>query len=309
MSKKLPKVAVAGLGVVGEGVALRLAEDPSYELIGVAARDLTKERDAALREISITDDFETLVGIGPDIIVDALPVGGAGADLINRALCAGVSIASANKQAIAGNMQRFHQLSKENHAQFRYSASVGGGVPMIETINAIRGSRDVQELHAIVNGTVNFILTALGDGAEFDAVIADAQRRGFAEPDPTADLSGADAKAKISILSFEAFDREIEANTITPRALDRALAEKIQAEKKQWRQVTRAYPDGDKVAATIDIVCVEDNPFFAGTRNEGNALNILLTNGDAEEVSGLGAGRAPTVDAIFGDLGVISKTL
>ena len=193
MSEKKINVAVAGLGVIGEGAALRVLEDPAYNLVGLSVRDIAKPRASAFKPIPICDSISALLEFQPDIIVDALPVGDIGEQLIRAALENSISIASANKQAIAGNLSEFHAAAKTSGAQFRYSASVGGGVPMVETIAQSENSSSIVELRAIVNGTVNFILTALGEGQNFDAVIAEAQRLGFAEPDPTADLSGADA--------------------------------------------------------------------------------------------------------------------
>lgn len=308
--KDKTRVAVAGLGLIGEGAALRLVADGAYDFSGGLVRDASKQRAGLPAGTLLADDIDAFMDARPDVVIDALPDGEAGRALIASALARGISVVSANKQAVAGSMADFHAAATCSGAQFCYSASVGGGAPMVETVRRGRKSGDIVEMTAIVNGTVNFILTALAAGADFDDAVARAQKAGFAEPDPTADLSGDDARAKISILCYEAFGAEIDMDNVETTALDKKLADKIVADGgvyKQLAEICRA--DDGAVSASLSYVKVADDDFFASVRDEGNALRVRLADGTVERCAGKGAGRAPTVDSLFADLEIIRAAL
>lgn len=304
------RVAVAGLGLIGEGAALRVIADDRYDLCGALVNDVSKPRGGALADIPVTDSVDTLIDACPDVIIDALPVGDTGRDLIAKAVARGVSIVSANKQAVAGSLETFSKSAAKTGAQFRYAASVGGGAPMVETVRQARGHGDIVEMSAILNGTVNYILTALGDGVAFEDAVRNAQQAGFAEPDPTADLSGDDARAKISILCFEAFGAEIDLDAISTIALDAALANNIINDGGLYRQVSSIKRSSDgAVTAGLAFEKLSADHFFATVRDEGNALRVVTADGRVFECADKGAGRAPTVDSLFADLDLVSAAL
>lgn len=303
------RVAVAGLGLIGEGAALRLA-DPSepFALCAALVKDTTKPRDETLASLRTYSDSDVMLVEHPDVVVDALPSGEAGRRLIEAALSRGVSIVTANKQAIAGALAPLHDLALRNNAVFAYSPSVGGGAPMVETVRKARAAGDVRMITAILNGTVNFILSAMKAGASFDAAVRAAQEAGFAEPDPTADLSGEDARAKISILTYEAFGREIDQKAIRLEALTKERAEEFMKIGGVWKQmsVVKRAPDGG-VSARVRFERVDDDPLFSQVEGEGNALRVVNIGGDEFVCEGKGAGRIPTVASIFADLDAIAR--
>ncbi len=303
-SNELVRVAVAGLGTIGEGAALRLlSESNQYALCAALVKDASKRREQLPDALTVTDDAAALFATKPDVIIDALPSGEAGLALIKQALARGVGVVSANKQALAGSLDRLVQLGTSNGASLRYSAAVGGGSPMVETVRDARGSGEVSEITAILNGTVNYILTALSEGGTFADSVRKAQEAGFAEPDPTADLSGDDARAKISILAYEAFGEEVDLAAVHTEALTADRAAAIVAEGGAWKQLSRIkkHQDG-AVTANLGFEKVASENFFADVRAEGNALQVVLASGDAFSCAGKGAGRAPTVDSLFADL-------
>ncbi|NOX83185.1 MAG: hypothetical protein GXP06_09425 [Alphaproteobacteria bacterium] len=300
------RVGVAGLGVVGGGAALELiGEAARYELCAVLVRDREKPRAPELDGVRKYTDVGVFLSEGPDVIIDALPCGDAGRVLIERALEQGVSVVSANKQAVFGSLARFHRLAADNKAAFAYSASVGGGAPMVETVRKARSAGEIKSLTAIVNGAVNYILTLVGSGVSFDEAVARAQAAGFAEPDPAADLSGDDARAKASILAFEAFGVEIAADKIEVEALDAARADHIVRDGRAWRQLTRIEKLDRGVAARIAYECVDGDGFFRAVRDEGNALRVVNATGADFTCADKGAGRGPTVRSLFADLEAI----
>lgn len=304
------RVSVAGLGVIGEGAALRLASpNEPYALCAALVNDPSKERDASLANIRTYSDPDVFLVEQPDVIVDALPSGEAGRRLIETALSRGVSVVTANKQAVAGALAPLHELARRNKAAFAYSPSVGGGAPMVETMRRAREHGDARVIAAILNGTVNYILSAMKKGASFDKAVSAAQAAGFAEPDPTADLSGEDARAKISILTYEAFGREFPQNSIRvePLTADRAAEFiKLGGVWKQMSVIKRAADGG--VSARVRFERVDDDSLFSQVEGEGNALRVTNTNGGEFTCKGKGAGRAPTVDSIFSELEKIART-
>lgn len=300
---KVLRVGVAGLGLIGEGAALRLISDGDYEFCGALVRNAGVPRETIPENILITDDIDAFFGAAPDIIIDALPVADAGRDVIEKALALGIGIVSANKQAVAGSLDAYAEAASQTGAALRYSASVGGGAPMVETVREARAQGSIIEMTAILNGTVNYILTALANGAAFKDAVRQAQEAGFAEPDPTADLSGDDARAKISILCYEAFGEEIDQNAITTRALDENLAADIVRDGGVYKQLSSIRKNDDgAISASLDFVKLPPNDFFASVRGEGNALRVVLDNGADFSCADKGAGRAPTVDSLFDDL-------
>ncbi|WP_425408992.1 homoserine dehydrogenase [Hyphococcus sp.] len=303
------RVAVAGLGVIGEGAALELAkEDIPYALCAALVRDPAKTRAVSLKTLRTYSDPAVMLVEHPDVVVDALPSGEAGRRLIEAALAQGVSIVTANKQAIAGALALLHKHAEQNHAVLAYSPSVGGGAPMVETVQRAREQGDPREIAAILNGTVNFILSAMKNGAAFGEAVKRAQDAGFAEPDPTADLSGEDARAKISILTYEAFGHEIDLDAIQVEPLTAERANSFVKGGGVWKQLAQISrrPDGE-IAARVTFARVDDDPFFRKVEKEGNALRVANADGRAFTCEGKGAGRAPTVGSIFSDLEKIAR--
>ena len=297
------RVAVAGLGVIGAEAAGRVLDSGDvFSLSGILVRRPEIQRDqlfAHQKFVGAPDDiFETR----PHLVIDALPSEKTGRELIQSALLRGVSVVSANKQAVAGSLAHFHGLAKKNGATLNYNAAVGGGAPMIETVRRAAAEGSIKSVTTILNGTVNFILSAMRDGQSFDDAIAQAQAAGFAEPDPSADLSGEDAKAKISILCFEAFGAEPARDLIAVEPLTRELAEKMAVSLEPWKQLAAISVTSDGVpTASVEYRPVGDDPLFTRTQEEENALRVELDDGRRFQCRGKGAGRRPTVESLLAD--------
>ncbi|MEM9495898.1 MAG: homoserine dehydrogenase [Pseudomonadota bacterium] len=303
------KVAVAGLGVIGEGAALRVLDNDAFSLTGALVRDASKPRNDAIERGLIGDDAGTLLDAGPAIIIDALSDGGAGRTLIESALSRGISVVSANKQAVAGVLAPLHRLANENHAHLAYASSVGGGAPMVETLRDAARTGEVVRITGILNGTVNFILDAMTRGASFDAAVKNAQDAGFAEADPSADLSGLDAKAKMSILAYEAFGEEPDEAQMAIEGLDGALATKLANDAGDWRQVARVERKDGAITATLSFERVDGDMLFSSSVGEENVVRAETATGDVFEARGRGAGRAPTVESVMADLWDIRRAM
>jgi len=296
------RVAIAGCGVVGGGLLARLLPDTRYEVVGVLVRNPNKIRDVAAPQSLYTADRDALLDLKPDLLVEALSEGGAGYDLIRCALERGIDVASANKQAISRDPAGLQALAKEHGAHLAYSAAVGGGAPMIETLRAARAAGPVAGFEAVLNGTVNFMLDRLAAGADFADALADARVAGFAEEDPSSDLEGRDAAAKVRLLAFEAFGETPEGDSIGRDELSAAFKP-----AGPVRQIGACHRKGGALDASVTLDQNLSDPLFLALRGERNALKVYGVDGRVWSCKGRGAGRWPTTESVLADVADIIR--
>lgn len=296
------KIAVAGCGVVGGGALARLLSDRRFEVVGVLVRDPDKSRDVpgisanALAPLLVAD-AQTLLDRRPDILLEAMSEAEAGYALIRAALQRGVDVASANKQAVSRDPAGLLALAAAHDAKLLWSASIGGGVPMVETLRAARAEAPVIAFEAVLNGTVNFMLERLGAGASFEVALAEARAAGFAEEDPSSDLEGHDAGAKVRLLAFEAFglmpdEVDIPRDVLSAASLPPAGA----------RQLCRCHMDNGRLIAEVRLAAGPIDPLFAALKGEENALKVIAVDGAVVRCRGRGAGRWATAESLLADL-------
>jgi homoserine dehydrogenase len=294
------KVAIAGCGVVGGGLLQRLQADNRFEVVGVLVRDPKKPRDVEAPAHLFTADREALLALQPDILLEALSEGGAGHDLIRAALERGIDVASANKQAISRDPQGLADLARAKGARLAYSAAVGGGAPMIETVRAARAAGPIRGFEAILNGTVNFMLSRIQAGADFADALADARVAGFAEEDPSSDLEGRDSAAKVRLLAFEAFGRPADDVPCAELSEDFQPAGPV-------RQIGTCFREGDDLKASVSLDVGLDDPFFLALNGERNGVKVYGEDGRVWSCGGRGAGRWPTTESVLADLNDIVR--
>ncbi|MDP3378737.1 MAG: hypothetical protein Q8S53_10265 [Brevundimonas sp.] len=287
------RVALAGCGVVGGGVLPRLLDRPDIALVGVLVQDPAKTRSPEPSPELVVTDPAALLAREPDVVVDTLSDASVSLALIRAALSRGIHVVSASKQAVAADVEGLSALATATGATLRYSAAVGGGVPMLETVRLARALGPVRRIEAVLNGTVNFLLNRLAAGHPFEAALAEAQAAGFAEADPSADLTGRDAAAKLYLLSRAAFGA-------TGRLPDRIEA--LRPDFKPGPAPVRQLAVADCAGGQITLAPVAADPLFAELADAGNAIRITLADGRVLSRSGLGAGRAPTAESVWADL-------
>ncbi|MBN8552971.1 MAG: hypothetical protein J0L52_08775 [Caulobacterales bacterium] len=286
------RVAIAGCGVVGGGLYQRLSADPRFEVTGVLVRALERTRTpqpGARLLVTRTDD---LLAAHPDVILDCLSDGPAGLALTRRALAEGVSVISANKQAIGASLSELSGLAETHDAAFAFSAAVGGGAPVIETLLRARRHGPIARIEGVLNGTVNFLLNQLATGSTFSDALADARDKGFAEEDPTADLQGLDASTKITILADLAWGAAPSLSVVEALSPGAALP------AGPVRQIARA----DARSCSVTFEPVSDDTLFAELPDEWNALRVICEDGSVFTCRGRGAGRWPTAESVWADL-------
>jgi homoserine dehydrogenase len=298
--RKRLRVALGGYGVVGAGLAARLRQRPEdFEITGVLVRDAARTREGDLDPSLFTTDAEVLLASKPDVVVDALSSGPAGLALSETALRAGIHVVSANKQAVIAGHQTLN-TARGDATLLLYSAAVGGGAPLLEAVATARSAgAGIARIEGVLNGTVGFLLNSLADGATFDDALAAARVAGLAEEDPSADLTGADAIAKLRLVSIAAFGAAPRVTDIEAQALDadRAAA----AGNQRLQQVVRIEQTSDGVRGAVRFEPCESGP-FPHLRGDRNAIRVIATDGRVWTAQGRGAGRWPTTESLFADL-------
>ena len=303
------RVAMLGHGAVGAGVCSHLlAHQGRFELAPVLVRDPARHaaeaRAAGLPLVFTDDPAEALAG-DPDIVVETMGGTGLARALSQSVLREGSHLVTANKAVIAQDMERLTELARQQGRQLRYSAAIGGGVPVLELVDLLAETDTILSVEGVLNGTCNFVFGQMRNGARLADAVAEAQRRGFAEADPSADLDGDDAADKLAILVRHAFGITLHPDQIARESLNALDAHRIRAVNEQglvFKQVARceALPDG-RVSARVDIEALDPHHPLAGLVNEGNGFLIRLPNRTIS-VQGKGAGRWPTAEAVFADI-------
>ena len=307
------RVALLGFGTVGSAVARVLAAQQfdGIELTHIVNRNVARKRssEAALHVPSSAqwhdDPQVVLAATDVDIIIETI----GGLDPIESwlatALRSGKSVVTANKQLIAYRGASLAAIAAEHGVQLLYNAAVAGGVPVIPaTLQGLQGDR-ITRLSGIVNGTCNFILSHMEQGANYAEVLAQAQAAGYAEADPSADVDGFDARAKLCILARVALHAELNPDDIPTQSIALLDAVDFQYAKElncTIRQVSRAQLGGDAVHARVAPMLVPHTSPIAWSHGTQNMVVTTGEFGGDVVFSGHGAGGNPTAVAIVSDL-------
>lgn len=307
-------IALLGCGTVGGGVAAVCRENAAYlekavgeavDLKYILMRRPCPGEDWADRVVT---DF-SVIERDPEIEAVAECIGGCGAayDYVKRALLAGKSVATANKQLIAEHGRELLEIARARGVLLLFEASVGGGIPIIRPLTNCLAANRIDSVCGIVNGTTNYILTQMLQCARsFEDALAEAQRLGYAEADPTADVDGIDAQRKLCILADLCFGSELPPARVPTEgirsvtATDAAMADRLGYAIKL---LARAERTGDgRFTAFVAPQLVKNGSLFSGV---GGVMNAVTVRGNAVGelfFYGAGAGRMPTASAVVADL-------
>ena len=334
MTRAPLRVAILGAGTVGREVARALLDRPEeltaadgapLELVGIAVRDVARARAAGFPGDIVSDAPAHLVAAADtDVIVELMGGDEPAQTLIAAALSAGKAVVTANKHVIAHHGSELETVARRSGASLRFEAAVGGGTPVLGPLATELAANRVSEIRGIVNGTTNYILTAMTDeGRDYDDVVAAAQAAGYAEADPSGDVEGHDAANKLVILARLAFGVWIDPAAVSLIALDGPGAGRpgitgigaadIAAAAATGHVIkllaaARAGTDDGVVASVLATPVPADSP-LGRTAGVLNRIEI-----DAEPVgtvafSGPGAGGAATSSAVLGDLIAVAREL
>lgn len=313
------RVVLLGLGTVGLGVYRRLCALPEQFVVTAAVcRNVSRAASQGV-EPSILRASAAAVFANADILdncdvlIEAMgglePAGG----VLEAALGRGIHVVTANKSLVSARLPALRQIARRSGAEIRFAAAVGGAAPVIEHAERLaRGGTGggVARIEGVLNGTVNFVLDAVSRGAGFDDAVADAQRRGLAEADPTRDLSGRDAAEKLSVLSAVVTDGEgvVEAAVVDRDEVSAQAIFRVQAPSAPGtiiRQVsTIEFPEAGSnasVHAEVRVRAISADHPLARLPGAFNGAVITLRDGTEWIVRGAGAGRWPTTEAVLAD--------
>ena len=313
-------VALLGFGVVGSGTAEVLDENRAQiqKYVGdtVAVKyilDLRDFPDSPYASL-IVHDFDVILN-DPEVSIVAEMIGGAGVayKFTKAALEAGKNVVTSNKELVARHGAELHRIAAEHGVRYLFEASVGGGIPIIRPMTNDLAANGIVSVDGILNGTTNYILTRMtNEGAPLSDVLKDAQAKGYAEADPTADVEGLDAARKIVILAALAFGKILDPDAISVEGITSITAEDVElahalgykikliAHTEQVDSKTLAMVSPRMVRSDNPLYNVED--VFNGILVEGNMLGKAM-------FYGRGAGKLPTASAVVSDIIDIAANL
>jgi homoserine dehydrogenase len=297
------RIGLLGLGTVGLGVFQELWKHPNlFEVTGIAVQRPDLHFDDAPRNLLTRECWEVVDDV--DVVVELIGGSDPAGDLVRTALDSGKPVVTANKLLLASDPRL------ESHPGLRYSAAVGGAVPALEAVRALAEKSSIVSLSGVLNGTCNYILDRLAAGCSWERAIAEAQEHGFAEADPTADLSGSDTVCKLRLLARRAFPK-IDAHYVSSTGIQTIDPAWVQAAVRQGgraRLIGTAKLLEGRVHLEVKPGLVEAAHPFAQIKNEENCLLIDTGHSDLQHVwTGRGAGRWPTTAAVMADLFDLSR--
>jgi homoserine dehydrogenase len=302
------RVAIFGFGTVGSSAARILVEQKpeGLALTHIFNRGIERKRvDWVPSSVVWSEDADAVLTADVDVVVELAGGLEPAGYWVRRALEAGKSVVTANKKLIAFHGVELERLAAAKGGHLKYGAAVAGGIPVIPGLEQGLAGDCIERIEGILNGTCNFILSKMEDGAEYADVLKEAQAKGYAEADPTEDVGGFDARAKLAILMRLALRLEVAPEEIVPRPITTITAVDFSYARDLGctiRQIARADRAGGQVAATVGPMLVDQRSPLAWSRGTENMVIVSGHYGGDVVFSGHGAGGQPTAVAVVSDL-------
>jgi homoserine dehydrogenase len=310
MTKDVSNVALLGFGTVGQSVARILCsgEVPHVRLTHIFNRNVSRKRvDWVPSGICWTDSPDEVLAADVDIVIEL--VGGLrpAYDWVKGALLAGKSVVTANKQLMAHHGTELLDLAKSRGLEVRFEASVAGGIPVLRALQEGLAGDHLVEVRGILNGTCAYILSRMQlEGTSFADALGEAQRAGYAEADPSEDVDGADAAAKLAIIAAVGLRRPVRVTDIATKSIrpietvDFMYARELGC---TIRQIARASAeDSGAVFAAVRPALVPLSSAFGRIEGSQNLVTVRGVFGGETSFSGSGAGGSPTAVAVVSDV-------
>lgn len=307
------KIAIMGYGTIGSGVAevLDVNKDLIAERAGepIEVKYILDLRDfpGDPNEDKIIHDYKTIVEdeeVG--VVVETMGGVEPAHTFVREMLLAGKQVATSNKNLVAEKGAELIALAREKNSNFMFGASVGGGIPIIRPLNKCLTADEIEEITGILNGTTNYMLTRMAnEGIGFDEVLKDAQAKGYAEADPTADVEGFDPCRKIAILTSLVCGKQVDYNDIYTEGITKITAEDFAYAAKMERSIkllaSSKSEKGSYRCMVAPFMLAKSHPLcnvndvFNGVFVHGNMLGDAMFYGS-------GAGKLPTASAVVADV-------
>ena len=309
------KIAILGYGTVGAGVAgvlrenrVMLQKKAGHEIEIKYILDLRDFPGDPLEDRVVHDISPILEDPEVQVVVETMGGLHPAHEFIEQALMAGKSVVTSNKDLVAEYGTQLGALAEENHSDFFFEASVGGGIPIIRTMTTALVQEEILEIQGILNGTTNYILTRMEqEGLSFEAALREAQEKGFAERNPENDIKGLDSCRKLAILSGIAYDAALNWREISVTGIDGITKDDIAAAAAlgcRIKLIAHSRKAGEKIYAAVEPMMVPEGHPLASISREYNC--IMLRGNMVEDVyfQGKGAGSAATGSAVAADVSV-----
>ncbi len=309
-------IGILGAGTVGGTVVRRLVEDHEvisaksgvdFEVRRVAVRDAGKQRSFTVPPGVLTEHPADVVeDPGVQLVVEMMGGQDPAFDLVRRALELGKPVVTANKELVAARGPELLEVAAARGVPLLFEASVGGGIPIIRPLSETLAGEPLSRVLGIVNGTTNYILTQMAEhGRDYAAALAAAQELGYAEPDPTADVSGADAASKAAILASLAFGTWVDVGRVYREGID-TLQQVDLEHAAQLGYVVKLLAIAEKtpagVSARVHPAMIRTDHPLAAIRGATNAIFVEGPSVEQLLFAGPGAGGEPTATAVLGDV-------
>ncbi len=314
------QAAVMGYGTIGSGVVEVL--ETNHESIakrageGIEIKYVLDIRDFSGEPIAnkVIHEYQTIVN-DPDVKIVVETMGGVepAYTFVKAMLEAGKHVTTSNKALVAEKGAELIALAKEKNVNFLFEASVGGGIPIIRPLNSCLTADEIEEITGILNGTTNYMMTKMAnEGLEFDDVLKDAQEKGYAEKDPTADIEGYDACRKIAILTSLVCGQQVDFHEIHTEGITKISAVDMKYAKQMGRAIkllasSKKTQDGYS-AMVAPFLLAPEHPLY----NVNDVFNAVFVHGNVlgdAMFYGSGAGKLPTASAVVADMVDIAKHL
>lgn len=309
-------VGLLGCGVVGSALADLVCEEREaiaassgvrLHLGRTLVRDLDRVRPGASGDLELTDCLKSALSQERlDIVVELIGGDQTALKAVRACLRSGKNVVTANKMILARYGESLAQLAHEKGCSLAYEASVGSCIPVLQSLDHTLASERFHRVAGILNGTCNFILTRMErDGESYTDAVAEAQKRGLAEADPAADVSGGDAACKLTILARKAFNASLRPSDVRTEGIEAVAAEDLRFARTLGctiRLLATAHRVGDGLALEVGPRLVPLDHPFATIRNEANAVQLDGASVGRLFFAGPGAGPKPTARAVLGDI-------
>ncbi len=301
------KIGLFGFGTVGQGFYENLKKHT--HLSAVIAKVCVRRIDLPRigHELYFTDNPDELL-LDPeiDIIIELIDDAVAAKQYVHTALREGKSVISANKKMIGESLKEIDEWHTRYDATFLYEAAVGGGIPIVHAVDGFFRDQEVLKIRGILNGSSNYILTQMQQNQwSFEQALIDAQAKGFAEQNPTLDISGVDASYKLSILAYHAFGEVPSLSSFSAESIENVTKELIKKAKTKGKKIkpiaTIEIVDG-KIVCTVKPQLVSPNDELFSVDFENNAISVETLISGKHTAAGKGAGSLPTGSAVIEDL-------
>ena len=313
-------IAVLGYGTVGSGVV---------EVINTNHNSINKRAGAEINikyvldlrdfpgdpvEKVLVHDYDVIANDPEvDIVVEVMGGIEPAYTFVKRALESGKSVCTSNKALVAKHGPELMEIAREKNINFLFEASCGGGIPIIRALNSSLTADEIDEITGILNGTTNYMMYKMStEGCEFDTVLKEAQAKGYAEADPTADVEGYDACRKIAILSSLAYGKFLNYEDIYTEGITKITAKDIKYAKEMGCDIKLLGVAKNTEEGIEAYVCPMLIPSNHPLATVNDSYNAVFVNGDAVENAmfyGRGAGELPTASAVVGDAFEIARNI